>query len=296
MNFDYFRSFCFNKIINIIVVIAFLIFIILVAIVASLSANFQGIDLSSCSDSSAMEKVVETIMVSANALSTKKIEFGIKRADNHEQPDIGAENKRIIEKFNGIALGSKDSKNIYLTFDVGYEGGFTDKILDILRENNVKAAFFITGQYVKTSENTIKRMIDEGHIVGNHTVHHPSLPSCSDEKIEEEIMTMHKEIYEKFNYEMKYMRPPKGEFSEKSLAYIEKLGYKTVMWSFAYDDWDNNKQGREEYGKKKILDNLHNGEIMLLHATSKDNSNILDYIIKETKKQGYEFKSLDEFV
>lgn len=296
MNFDYFRSFCFNKIINIIVVIAFLIFIILVAIVASLSANFQGIDLSSCSDSSAMEKVVETIMVSTNALSSKKMEFGIKRNNNHEQPDIGAENKRIIEKFNGIALGSKDSKNIYLTFDVGYEGGFTDKILDILRENNVKAAFFITGQYVKTSENTIKRMIDEGHIVGNHTVHHPSLPSCSDEKIEEEIMTMHKEIYEKFNYEMKYMRPPKGEFSEKSLAYIEKLGYKTVMWSFAYDDWDNNKQGREEYGKKKILDNLHNGEIMLLHATSKDNSNILDYIIKETKKQGYEFKSLDEFV
>lgn len=296
MNFDYFRSFCFNKIINIIVVIAFLIFIILVAIVASLSANFQGIDLSSCSDSSAMEKVVETIMVSTNALSSKKMEFGIKRNNNHEQPDIGAENKRIIEKFNGIALGSKDSKNIYLTFDVGYEGGFTDKILDILRENNVKAAFFITGQYVKTSENTIKRMIEEGHIVGNHTVHHPSLPSCSDEKIEEEIMTMHKEIYEKFNYEMKYMRPPKGEFSEKSLAYIEKLGYKTVMWSFAYDDWDNNKQGREEYGKKKILDNLHNGEIMLLHATSKDNSNILDYIIKETKKQGYEFKSLDEFV
>lgn len=296
MNFDYFRSFCFNKIINIIVVIAFLIFIILVAIVASLSANFQGIDLSSCRDSSTMEKVVETIMVSANALSTKKIEFGIKRDNNHGQPDIGAENKRIIEKFNGIVLGSKDSKNIYLTFDVGYEGGFTDKILDILKENNVKAAFFITGQYVKTSENTIKRMIDEGHIVGNHTVNHPSLPSCSDEKIEEEIMTMHKKIYEKFNYEMKYMRPPKGEFSEKSLACIEKLGYKTVMWSFAYDDWDNNKQGREEYGKKKILDNLHNGEIMLLHATSKDNSNILDYIIKETKKQGYEFKSLDEFV
>ena len=133
MNFDYFRSFCFNKIINIIVVIAFLIFIILVAIVASLSANFQGIDLSSCSDSSAMEKVVETIMVSTNALSSKKMEFGIKRNNNHEQPDIGAENKRIIEKFNGIALGSKDSKNIYLTFDVGYEGGFTDKILDIFK-------------------------------------------------------------------------------------------------------------------------------------------------------------------
>ncbi len=121
------------------------------------------------------------------------------------------------------------------------------------------------------------------------------MPTSSDEKITDEMMNLHKSIYEKFNYEMKYMRPPKGEYSEKSLAVVQKLGYVPVMWSFAYDDWDNNKQGKEEYGKKKILDNLHNGEIMLLHATSKDNANILDYIIKEIKKQDYEFKPLDEF-
>lgn len=295
MNFNYIKNFCFDKIINIIVILSFILFIIFIVIIANLSTTFQGIDLSSCDDASTMEKVIGTIMVSTKTLSTRKIEFGIKRSDNHEQPDIGAENKRIIEEFNGIAIGNKDSKNIYLTFDVGYEGGYTEKILDILKQNNVKAAFFITGQYVKTSPDVIKRMIDEGHIVGNHTVNHPSLPLCNDEKIESEILTMHKQIYEKFNYEMKYMRPPKGEFSEKSLACIEKLGYKTVMWSFAYDDWDNNKQGREEYAKKKILDNLHNGEIMLLHATSRDNANILDYILKETKNQGYNFKSLDEF-
>ena len=108
-------------------------------------------------------------------------------------------------------------------------------------------------------------------------------------------MNLHKKIYEEFNYEMKYMRPPKGEYSEKSLAYVQKLGYIPVMWSFAYDDWDEQKQGREEYGKNKILDNLHNGEIMLLHATSKDNANILDEVIKKAKEEGYEFKSLDEF-
>ena len=108
-------------------------------------------------------------------------------------------------------------------------------------------------------------------------------------------MNLHKKIYEEFNYEMKYMRPPKGEYSEKSLAYVQKLGYTPVMWSFAYDDWEEQKQGREEYGKKKILDNLHNGEIMLLHATSKDNANILDEVIKKAKEEGYEFKSLDEF-
>ncbi len=121
------------------------------------------------------------------------------------------------------------------------------------------------------------------------------MPEISEDKIKEDVMTLHQEVYEKFNYEMKYIRPPKGEYSEKTIAFTNNLGYKTVMWSFAYDDWNNNKQGREDYGKKKILDNLHNGEVMLLHATSKDNANILDYIIKEAVKQGYEFKSIENF-
>ena len=108
-------------------------------------------------------------------------------------------------------------------------------------------------------------------------------------------MNLHTAVYEKFGYEMKYIRPPKGEYSERTIAYTNSLNYKTVMWSFAYDDWDEKKQGREEYGKKKIMDNLHNGEIMLLHATSKDNANILEETIKDIKGQGYEFKSLDEF-
>ena len=121
------------------------------------------------------------------------------------------------------------------------------------------------------------------------------MPTCSLNTINCEVMDLHKSVYDKFNYEMKYIRPPMGEYSEKTLAYTNGLGYKTVMWSFAYDDWEESKQGREEYGKCKVLDNLHNGEIMLLHGTSKDNSNILDDIIKETKKAGFEFKSLDEF-
>ena len=108
-------------------------------------------------------------------------------------------------------------------------------------------------------------------------------------------MELHTAVYEKFGYEMKYIRPPKGEYSEQSVAYCKNLGYTTVMWSFAYDDWDESKQGREEYGKKKILDNVHNGAVLLLHATSKDNSNILDYCIKEIKNMGYEFATLDEF-
>ena len=108
-------------------------------------------------------------------------------------------------------------------------------------------------------------------------------------------MDLHTVVYEKFNYEMKYLRPPMGEFSERTLSVINSLGYTTTMWSFAYDDWDEDNQGREEYAKQKILDNIHNGAIILLHANSKDNTNILDYCIKQIKSMGYEFKTLEEF-
>ena len=138
-------------------------------------------------------------------------------------------------------------------------------------------------------------MIDEGHIIGNHTVNHKSMPSLTEEEIKKEVMDLHQSVYEKFGYEMKYIRPFKGEFSEKSITVTNSLGYKTVMWSFAYEDWNEDKQPDEATAKQKILNNLHNGEIMLLHGNSKTNTNILDSVIKEVKEMGYEFKSLDEF-
>lgn len=233
--------------------------------------------------------------VQTNATGEKKIGWGIKRNNNHEQPDLGSTNKKIIDTYEGIAMGNKEQKYIYLTFDNGYEAGYTSKILAVLKENQVPATFFITAHYLNTATDLVKQMIDEGHIIGNHTVNHKSMPDISNEQIQKEVMELHTAVYQKFNYEMKYIRPPKGEYSERTVAFTNTLGYKTIMWSFAYDDWDENKQGREEYGKKKILDNVHPGEVMLLHATSKDNSNILDYCIKEIKKIGYEFKSLDEF-
>ena len=133
-------------------------------------------------------------------------------------------------------------------------------------------------------------------ITGKHTVNHKSMPSLSEEEIRKEVLDLHQVMNEKFGYEMKYIRPPKGEFSERTLKITNSLGYKTVMWSFAYEDWNEDKQPDEEKSKQKILDNLHNGEIMLLHGNSKTNTNILDSVIKETKNMGYTFKSLDEFV
>lgn len=233
--------------------------------------------------------------IEIESLDNKKIGWGIKRNDNHEQPDVGNVNRKILDKYQGLYMGNKEQKLVYLTFDLGYEAGYTPKILEVLKQNEVKATFFITAHYVNTQPDLVKQMIDEGHIIGNHTVNHKSMPSCSLETIKKEVMDLHSAIYDKFGYEMKFIRPPKGEYSERTVVYTNTLGYTSVMWSFGYDDWDEKKQGREEYGKKKILDNVHNGEIMLLHATSKDNANILDDVIKEIKNMGYEFRNIDQF-
>ncbi|MBR6033636.1 MAG: polysaccharide deacetylase family protein [Clostridia bacterium] len=259
-------------------------------IFASALILLVGLMCCSVSDSDA-----KTVATSSTALSNKAVGWGIKRSENHTQPDLGSKNKRLIEQYNGIAMGSKDSKNVYLTFDLGYEAGYTSKILDTLKANNVTAAFFITAHYLNTSGDLVQRMIDEGHIVGNHTVNHRSLPELSTDKVKEEVQKLHTAVFEKTGYEMKYFRPPKGEYSQSVLDTIKRMGYTTVMWSLAYDDWDLTKQGREEYGKQKILDNIHPGAVILLHGTSKDNSNILDECIKTIKDMGYKFKSLDEF-
>ena len=225
----------------------------------------------------------------------KTIGWGIKRGNDHLQPDVGSKNKQILEENNGICMGRDGEKIIYLTFDSGYEAGYMDKILTTLKENNVKATFFITAHYLNSATEEVEKMVNDGHIIGNHTVNHKSMPSINNETIEKEIMQLHQSMYEKFGYEMKYLRPPKGEFNERTLQKTSSLGYKTVMWSFAYCDWDEKKQPSQEEAIKIITKNFHSGEIMLLHSNSKTNSEVLDKIIKEAKNQGYEFKSLDEF-
>ena len=237
----------------------------------------------------------QIISTSASSTNSKTIGWGIKRANNNLQPDVGEANKKMLEENGGICLGRNTEKIIYLTFDEGYEAGYTEKILDTLKANEINATFFITAHYLNTAADLVQRMIKEGNSIGNHTCSHPSLPSISNEEIEKELMTLHQSVYEKFNYEMKFMRPPKGEFNERTLKKTQELGYKTVMWSFAYFDWDEKKQPSIEESKKIIVNNLHCGEIMLLHPNSKTNSEVLDSIIKEAKQEGYQFKLLEEF-
>lgn len=229
------------------------------------------------------------------ALSNELLAWGFRRGENHEQAVLDSESLKVLEKYNGIAMGNPDKKYIYLTFDAGYEAGYTEDILKILKENNVTATFFITAHYVNTATDLVKQMIQNGNTVGNHTVNHACLPNLKDDEIKEEIMKLHNSVYEITGYEMTYFRPPKGEFSERTASIVQSLGYTSVLWSNAYDDWDTSKQGKSEYGKKKVLDNLHNGAIILLHSTSEDNLAMLDSMIKEAQNLGYEFKSLDEF-
>lgn len=233
--------------------------------------------------------------ISTSVKTNNTIGWGIKRNDNHEQPDVGTENRKILEENGGICLGNKEKKYIYLTFDNGYEAGYTERMLDVLKENNVHATFFITGHYLNTQEELVKRMLEEGHLVGNHTVNHKSMPELTDEEIKKEVMSLHQSLYEKFAYEMIFLRPPKGEFNERTLQATNNLGYRTVMWSFAYEDWDEKKQPSLEEAKEKILANIHNGEIMLLHGNSKTNAEVLPEVINEIKNMGYEFKDLDSF-
>ena len=227
-----------------------------------------------------------------STLSNKKHSWYFNKGTNHEQPRIDTSLKNVVDKYDAIYLESPDEKIIYLTFDEGYENGYTGQILDTLKEKNVKAVFFITGPYLSKNEDLVRRMVEEGHTVGNHTVNHPSMPDVDDEKLEKELLDLDRKFYELFGASMKYVRPPMGEFSERTVALSKNLGYTSVFWSFAYRDWETNNQKGTEYAKETVLNAIHPGEVMLLHAVSVDNTNALGDIIDEARSLGYEFGEL----
>lgn len=222
------------------------------------------------------------------------------RNQEHKQPQADA-NMRFIEDLGGYYIDHKHSdenkeKVIYLTFDAGYENGNVEKILNILKDENVPAAFFVLKNLIIKNPELIKRMSDEGHLVCNHTSNHPDITKYqTKEELQAELDEL-EQLYEQTTGKTmaKYFRPPEGKFSEQSMSFINELGYKTIFWSFAYADWDNNAQMSADNAKKKILDNVHNGEIMLLHPTSATNASILQDVIKQLKADGYRFATLDE--
>ena len=186
--------------------------------------------------------------------------------------------------------GEEHKGKVYLTFDEGYENGYTPKILDVLKEKGVSAVFFVTLSYAKSEPELIRRMIDEGHVIGNHSSRHPNMTTITMEEMYAEVADLHNYISENFGYDMYLFRPPEGAFSERSLALLQKMGYRTVCWSFAYADWDPANQMEHQKAFERITKNIHDGEIYLLHAVSETNAAILGDVIDHVRNSGYTFE------
>ena len=237
---------------------------------------------------------VGSLAVIASATTgNKSLSWYCIRTKDHSRAPLPSE-LEFISEYNGYYIGN-DEKVLYLTFDAGYENGNVEKTLDILQEQQVPAAFFILENLVVKNTDLVKRMANEGHTVCNHTSHHKDMSSWGNDAVLEEVQSLENVYREHIGTEMaKYYRPPEGVFSCENLDCLAENGYKTVFWSFAYPDWDNHKQMSAEKAKQIILENLHNGEVMLLHPTSNTNVAILADIICEIRAQGYRFGTLDE--
>lgn len=240
-----------------------------------------------------------SFVLSAQAQAVRH-QWYCKHVKDHVQPPLDAR-LSFIEEHDAYYIDHRNSdadaneKVIYLTFDAGYENGNIEKTLNILRDENVPAAFFILDTMLYKSQELVARMVNEGHTVANHTARHKDMSQYQNDAFLAELQTLETLYRERIGGEMpKYYRPPEGVFSRENLICAAGNGYKTIFWSFAYPDWDNQKQMPIEKAKQIVLDNLHNGEVMLLHPTSDTNVQILADVIREARMQGYRFGTLDE--
>ena len=216
--------------------------------------------------------------------------YGVGSTKNNERPNC---EDSIITDNNGYCIG-KDEKTIYLTFDCGYENGYTEAILDVLRDTDTPAAFFITGHYLNSSEALVRKMLADGHIVGNHSYSHKDFTLLSEREIIDDIKKLEDAFYEKMNVKMSsFVRPPRGEYSLNSQKALCENGYTSVFWSLAYVDWYKDKFNGNNYSYNKVMSKIHNGAIILMHTVSKDNMVDLSKIINKLKNDGYVFKSID---
>ena len=212
------------------------------------------------------------------------------------QAPTGSAGSQQLKKYDAAYLGDTGQKTIYLTFDAGYENGCTEKILDVLKAKNIPAAFFLVGNYIEKNADLVRRMGSEGHIVANHTMHHPDMSRLSDKAAFSRELTDLENLYkETTGREMpKYYRPPQGIYSEENLRMAKELGYKTVFWSLAYVDWNNDAQPTREQAFSKLIPRIHNGAVVLLHSTSRTNAEILEELLTKWEEMGYRFGTLEE--
>lgn len=212
------------------------------------------------------------------------------------QAPVGPSSAEKLKEYDAIYVGNPEEKVLYLTFDAGYENGCTAQILDTLKKHDVKAAFFLVGNYLEKNADLVRRMVEEGHIVGNHTMSHPNMSAITEKEAFQKELSGLEELFKKVTGKElpKFYRPPQGIYSEENLKMAKELGYKTVFWSLAYKDWENDNQPTENYALGKLIPRSHNGAVILLHSTSKTNAAVLDELLKQWKDLGYRFETIDK--
>lgn len=222
--------------------------------------------------------------------------WGYKKAENHQPPEVGKYGN-ILKDNGGYYIDESGEKTVYLTFDNGYEAGYTEYILDTLEEKEVPATFFITGHYVRSQPELVKRMLKDNHTLGNHSDHHGDFTKMSKEEMKQELSLLDRAVASITNIKkLQYVRPPKGTFNAQTIQWANELGYTHIFWSLAFVDWHEDKKAGWKSAYQQLMDQIHPGAIVLLHTVSPDNAEALPYVIDDLRKQGYHFKSLDDLI
>lgn len=239
------------------------------------------------------------VVISTITYARDDVEYhwGFKRSTDNIPAEAGAELDSLLAKYGAIYKGRPDQKIAYLTFDNGYENGFTESILNTLREEEVPATFFLTGHYVKSAPDLVKRMVKDGHTIGNHSYGHPNMARLSANEMNEE--------WQKFDDALRdltgvkrtyYARPPEGIFNEEVLRVGNEAGYRHMFWSIAFKDWLKDERRGADYAYNALMEQLHPGAVILMHTVAQDNAEAMPDFIRDAKKQGYTFGSLDDLV
>ena len=242
-----------------------------------------------------MQKALDVAVWESTAVPASAENWGLAFPAEGQTP-VGNATAEELAKYDAWYVGDTGKKVIYLTFDCGYENGYTEQILDALKKHQAPAAFFVVGHMIESAPDIVRRMAAEGHIVGNHTFHHPDMSAISDqEAFRQELETLEALYQETVGEEMpRYYRPPQGKYSAENLRQAQALGYKTILWSLAYVDWNTDDQPTAEEAYAKLLPRIHDGAIVLLHSTSATNAAILDDLLTKWEEMGYTFASLPE--
>lgn len=227
----------------------------------------------------------------------ESLNWGFQRGTQEKQAQAGSAFDVLLKKYGAYYKGSPDEKTLYLTFDNGYENGHTESILQTLKKEEVSATFFLTGHYLVSATDLVKRMIKDGHEIGNHSYGHPNMANLSEARMKEEWQKFDQLLAEKTDQKKtSFVRPPEGVFSEKLLAYGNELGYRHMFWSVAFVDWHADRPQGKAYAYNNLMKQLHPGAIILMHTVSPDNAAALPDFIRDAKEKGYTFSSLDELV